>query len=195
MAAARPFQQVPLGVGQERRGRLLDQLLVPALQRAVAGADDHHRALVVREHLGFDVAPPLDVGLDEALAPAERGRRLAHRGFEQRRHLVQVADDPQPAAAATVRGLDRDRQPVLLRELTGLGRARHRCGGAGDQRRPGLAGYRTGLDLVAQRADHAGRRPDPGQTGVHDGLGEIRVLGQETIAGVDGVGRGLPGGS
>ena len=36
---------------EERRGRLLDQLLVPALQRAVPGGDHHHVAVGVREHL------------------------------------------------------------------------------------------------------------------------------------------------
>ena len=45
--------------------------------------------------------------------------------------------------------------------------------------------------LVAQRADGGGRRPDPGQAGVEDRLRKIRVLGQETVAGVDRVGPGL----
>ena len=67
----------PLLVGEERRGRLLDQLLVAALQRAVAGADDDHVAVLVGEHLRLDVARAVEVALDEALAPAERGDRLA----------------------------------------------------------------------------------------------------------------------
>src|SRR5690606_30559451 len=55
-------------VGQERRGRLLDQLLEAALQRAVAGARDHHVAVLVGDDLGLDVAGLVQVLLDEALA-------------------------------------------------------------------------------------------------------------------------------
>ena len=45
-------------------------------------------------------------------------------------------------------------------------------------------------DLVAERTDRGGRGTDPGQPGVHDGLGELGVLGEEAVAGVDGVGAG-----
>jgi hypothetical protein len=38
------------------------------------------------------------------------------------------------------------------------------------------------------------RRADPGQAGVYDGLGEVRVLGQEAVAGVQGGGAGVFGG-
>ena len=61
-----------LVVGEERRGRLLDQLLVAALQRAVAGGDDDDVAVLVGEALGLDVARLVEELLDEALAAAER---------------------------------------------------------------------------------------------------------------------------
>ena len=114
----RPFQDGPLGLGQERRGGLLDELLVAALQGAVAGPHHQDVTVHVRQDLRLDVPAALDVGLDEALAAAERGRGLAHGGVEQACHLAGLARDPQPAAAAAVRGLDRDRQPVLLGEST-----------------------------------------------------------------------------
>ena len=65
-------EALDLVVGEERRGRLLDQLLVAALQRAVAGGDDDDVAVLVGEALGLDVARLVEELLDEALAAAER---------------------------------------------------------------------------------------------------------------------------
>ena len=62
----------------------------------------------------------------------------------------------------------------------------------GHQRRADLLRDVPGLHLVAERGDRRGRRADPGQAGVDDGLGEVGVLGQEAVAGVDGVGAGAP---
>ena len=118
------MDRLALLVGEERRRRLLDQLLVPALQRAVAGADHDHVAVLVGQHLRLDVPRPVEVALDEALAAAERGDRLAHRGVEQLRDLLQRAGDLQAAPAAAEGGLDRDRQPVLLGEGDDLVRGR-----------------------------------------------------------------------
>ena len=58
-------------LGEERRGRLLDELLVAALQRAVAGGDDDDVAVLVGQALGLDVARLVEELLDEALAAAE----------------------------------------------------------------------------------------------------------------------------
>src|SRR5690606_39975149 len=102
--------------GEERRGRLLDELLVAALQRAVARGDDDDRAVVVGEALGLDVAGPVEEPLAEALATAEGGGRLAHGGGEHLRDLLGGAGDLEAAPAAAERGLDRDRQPVLRSE-------------------------------------------------------------------------------
>ena len=44
------------------------------------------------------------------------------------------------------------------------------------------------LALSPRRVDRRGRRADPDQPGVDDGLGEVGVLGEEAVAGVDGVG-------
>ncbi len=180
----------PLLVGEERGRSLLDQLLVAPLQRAVAGADDDDVAVLVGQHLGLDVPGAVEVSLDEALAPPERGHGLADRAVEQIGDLLDRAGDLEPAPAAAERGLDRDRQSVLLRERDDLVRAADRVLGAGDERGAGLEGNVAGGDLVAEVADGLRRRPDPGQPGVEDGLGEVGVLGQEPVAGVHGVGAG-----
>src|SRR5690606_16697909 len=50
-----------------------------------------------------------------------------------------------------------------------------------------------GPDLVAERGDGLRRRADPDQARVDDRLRELGVLGQEAVAGVDGVGAGAGG--
>ena len=120
-------------LGEERRRRLLDELLVAALERAVAGRDDDDVAVLVGQALGLDVARLVEEPLDEALAAAERGDRLAHRGLEQLRDLLEGARDLEAAAATAVGRLDGDRQPELLRERDDLVRPVHRVGGAGHQ--------------------------------------------------------------
>ena len=56
-------------------------------------------------------------------------------------------------------------------------------------------GRLLGLDLVAHDADVLGRRADEGDAVLLQDLGEARVLRQEAVAGMDGVGAGdLAGG-
>ena len=66
-----------------RRRRLLDDLLVPALQRALALAEVDDRAVRVGEHLHLDVPRPLDEPLEQQRVVAERGGRHAAGGRER----------------------------------------------------------------------------------------------------------------
>ena len=59
---------------EQRRRRLLDDLLVPALQRALALAQMDRRARAVGEHLHLDVARAFDEPLEQQGVVAERGR-------------------------------------------------------------------------------------------------------------------------
>ena len=174
-------------VGQERRRRLLDQLLVPALQRAVAGRHDHDVAVLVGQALRLDVPRPVEVALDEALAAAERGDGLADRRLVQLGDLFDRPGHLQAATAAAERRLDRDREAVLLGERDDLVGARHRIGVPATCGAPDRLSDVPRLHLVAERPDRLRRRTDPGQPGVDDRLGEVGVLGQEAVAGVHGV--------
>ncbi len=178
-------------VGQERRGSLLDQLLVAPLQRAVPGADHDHVAVGVGQHLRLDVPGPVQVALDEALAPAERADRLAHRAGIQLRDLLQRPGDLQAPAAAAEGRLDGHRQAVLGGEGDHLVRVGHRVRGAGHQRRAGPQRDVPGGDLVAEIANRLRGRADPGESRVQHRLGEVGVLAQEAVAGVHRVGTGL----
>ena len=180
-------------LAEERRGRLLDQLLVPALQRAVAGGDHDDVAVQVGQALGLDVARLVEVALDEALTAPERRDGLAGRRLEQLGDLLQRAGDLQPAPAAAVRRLDRHRQAVLGREGHDLVRVPDRVGRSGDQGRVRARRDVARLDLVAEGVDRLGGGPDPGQPGVDHGLGERGVLGQEAVAGVHRVGSAAAG--
>ena len=110
------------------------------------------------------------------------------------RNLLDRAGHLHAAAAAAERRLDRDRQPVLLRERHHLVGVLDRVGRAGHQRRLRACGDVPGGDLVAEVADRLRARADPDQTRVDDGLGEVGVLRQEAVAGVDRVRPGLRGG-
>ena len=88
------------------RGRLLDHLLMAALQRAFALEQRHHVAMAVAEHLHLDVARPRDVFLDQHPIVAERGLRLALRAGDRFGELAGRIDEPHAPAAAAGRGLD-----------------------------------------------------------------------------------------
>ena len=178
---------------EERRGRLLDELLVTTLQRAVAGGDHLHVAVDVRQALGLDVPGGVEVALHEALAAAEGGRGLAHRRVEQLAHLRLLASDLQPAAAAAERCLDRDREAVGTGEVDHLVRVLDRVLGACHQWGAGLLRDVAGRDLVAELLDGGRGRTDPGEPGVDDGLGEVGTLREEAVAGVDRIGAGALG--
>ncbi len=68
-------------------------------------------AAAVGQALSLDVPRPVQVPLDEALAPAEGRDGLADGGLELRLDLVVGPRDLEPAPAAAIGGLDRDRQP------------------------------------------------------------------------------------
>ena len=89
-----------------RRRRLLDHLLVAALDRAVALAEVDEVAVRVAEHLDLDVARPLDRLLEVDRAVAERRRRLAARAVERGGELGLARDQAHALAAAAGRRLD-----------------------------------------------------------------------------------------
>ena len=64
-------------------------------------------------------------------------------------------------------------------------------GPAGHTGHPGLLGRVARADLVAHDLDGLGRRADEGHATLGDGPGEVGVLGEEAVAGMDGVGAAL----
>ena len=83
------------GGGVERgRGAFLPDLLMAALQRAVALAEMDGVALAVAEHLDLDVARPLQIFLEIDRVVAEGGLGLGARGRERLREIVRRCARP-----------------------------------------------------------------------------------------------------
>ena len=155
---------------------------------------DHHVAVGVGQALGLHVPRPVQVALDEALAPAECGHRFPYRRLEQVRDLVQRPGHLEPAAAAAERGLDRDGQAVLLGERDDFLRARHRVGRARRERGSRPPARCAGPGPCRPSASMAsGGGPIQVSPAASDRPGEVGVLGQEPVAGVHAVGAGLGG--
>ena len=93
-------------VVDRRRRRLLDDLLVAALDRAFALEQVHDLAVRVAEDLHLDMARRVDEALEEDGAVAERGRRLPP-GARDRlgevvgRVTIRMPRPPPPNAALT----------------------------------------------------------------------------------------------
>ena len=138
----------------QRRGRLLDDLLVAPLNRAFALADGPHGAVVIGEHLDLDVVAGGQVALAEHRRITERRLRLTAGRFHLGRQFGQFADHAHPSAAAACRRLDQYRQ-LIGRHGVGIELVEHRHAGAGH--------HLLGLDLGAHRRHRGGRRADPRQ--------------------------------
>ena len=177
-------------IGERDGRRLLDQLLVAPLDRALALAEVHHRAVLIAEHLHFDVARVLDVLLDVDVTVAERRFRLALRGLERLAHLAGVADDPHAAAAAAGDRLDDHREAQLAGDLEGLLFAVDRPVAAGQDRHAGLLHRAPRAGLVAEQPDDVRRRADELDVAGLADFGEVGALREEPVAGMDRVGAG-----
>src|SRR5690606_37895201 len=97
---------------QEGSGRFFHELLVAALQGAVAGRDHDDVAVSVREALSLDVAWLVEELLDEALASAESRNGFAHSRFVQFRDFFDGVGDLEATTAAAEYGLDSNGQAV-----------------------------------------------------------------------------------
>ena len=180
-------------LGRERgRGRLLDQLLVASLDRALALAEREHAALPVAEHLDLDVARKRDRLLDVEAPVAERSERLGGRGLERALELAGVVDEAHALAAAARGRLEQHGVAELAGEGHGL-RHRGRTFGAGHDGHPRRLQLGLRLHLVAHALHHVGAGPDEDEVVLLARIDEGGVLGQEAVPGMDAVALGRLG--
>ena len=175
------------GRGEARRRRLLDDLLVAPLDRAVTLGQVDRIAVRVGEQLDLDVPRPLDVTLDEDAVVAEGGGRLPRRELEALPRLRPVPRDTHALAATARRCLDHDGVAHLRRDLDGLVGVAQHAEEAGDGVDACLRRELLRLDLVAHRADRVAARSDEGHTLGLNGFGKGGVLREEAVAGMDGL--------
>ena len=90
--------------------RLLDDLLVAALQGAVALEQVDRLPVPVGEHLHLDMARPLDQPLEQHPVVAERGLGLAPAGGQRVEEVLGIVDPAHALAAAAGHGLDQQRE-------------------------------------------------------------------------------------
>ena len=184
----RPRAQVVASLGRQRRCRaLLEDLLVPPLDAAVALTEVDAAAIAVDRDLDFDVARLVQPALEVQRVVAERGTGLGAADVERGLELTGRPDHPHPLAAATGRRLDQERvaDPLAFRERVGVvaeDAVRPR-----DRRQAERAEEPPRRFLVREPVEDVGRRPDERQVVSPDDLGKALVLGQEAVAGMDRV--------
>ena len=174
-------------VTQRRRGRNLDQLLVAALDRALTLADMGHIAVLVADNLDLDVPCAGDKALDEERAVAERSLGLSRATLEGLFDLVCLMDGAHTAPAAAGDRLDHHRAAIELFEEGASAVEVDRVVCAGQNRDAPRSCQRPGAGLVAEQRERSGRGTDEGDARLLAGAGEVGVLGEESVAGMDGV--------
>ena len=160
---------------------------MPPLHRAVALEEVDDVAVRVAEDLDFDVTRPLDQPLDVQRAVAER-RPASRRAADRRRAISSGARTtrmplPPPPADALISAGNPTRSTARRTPSSD-------CRPASRRERPGRrppASSSPGLDLRSHPRDTSRRRPDEHEAGRLARLGERRVLGQEPVAGMDGI--------
>ena len=184
-----------VGQGFQQRGRgFLDDLLVPALQRALALAEVDDVAVVVREDLDLDVPRGQDEAFQEEGVVAEGAGRDPAGGDQGVCQVFGAFDDVHALPAAAGGGLDQQREADAGR---GLDQLRVRHAGFGDARDHGdaVAGdVVLGADLVAHDVEGFDAGADEGDLRLFQGAGEVDVLAQEAVARVHGFGAGVAAG-
>ena len=174
-------QPVLLGV-QRRGGGLLEDLLVAALDAAVADAERHDAAVAVGDHLHLDVPAAAHGTLEEHRAVAGGALALRRGAGERVVQVLGAGDEADAAPPAARGGLDHQREADLLR-----GGARgldvgDRAAAPGRHRHADALGDALRLDLVAEPPHRLGARSDERDAQPLAQRGELGPLGHEAPA-------------
>ena len=170
--------------GRQSNGRrLFQKFLVAALNRTFALAQMNHAAEIIRDDLNFNVPRTFNVMLE-----IKSGLRYVDESKHVEEFLL-VADDEHALAAAAADGLEDDGVADLFCRGNRHAVARQGLGAFchGNARRNHGGARRV---LVADQPNRFGQRANPSHAGVDDHLREVRVLGEETVTGVNGVSLG-----
>ena len=177
--------------GQLRAGGDLDELLVAALDRAVALEQVHGVAEGIGEYLRLDVLRVDDALLEEHFRAAEGLGGLGDDAGEVLLQLLAAVAAADAAAAAAGGGLEHHR----VADALGLGQ---RLGEVGDVALGARGAGHVGgdhaaprLGLVAHAADHFRRRADELDPALGADFRQLGVLGEEAVARVQGVAAGF----
>ncbi len=182
------------GFVEQRRRRLFDDLLVAPLHRALAFAEIDHVAMLVAQHLDFDVPGIDDELLDEHPVVAERCLCLSARQLEALRDLAFAVGDAHALAATAGGGLDHHRIADLVGDGHRMAIILDDAEMTGHRRDVGLCRRLLGFDLVAHRRDCAGIGTDEDHPRRRQRPRECLALGQEAVSRMHRLGPGLAAG-
>ena len=171
-------------------GGFLDELLVPALDRAFAFAQVDRVPFFVGHKLYLDMTRLEDILLQIDVGIAERRERLGLGHDKGIGELGLIHHHAHAFAAAARGGLDDHREADLPRYLYGAAFLGHHAVAARQHGHPCAFRRFPRPGLISHLLDALGagaNEPDP--RGVAD-FGEARVLRQEAVPGVNGLGIG-----
>ncbi len=177
---------------QGRRGRFLDQLLVPSLDRALPLAERQYAAVRVAEHLYLDVPSRCDQLLEVEAAVTESGECLRVRALEGLVEVLASLDETHPFATAPGRSFQKDGVADL--RCCGTGFLEPDGLGSRYERNTSLGKLALGLHLVAHARHDIRIGADEDELVLLAGSDEVGILGEEAVAGMHGLAPGrFPG--
>ena len=169
-------------------GRFFDQLLVPPLNRALALSEREHTAVGITENLNLHMPCRRDQLLEVERPVAECRQRLGTGACKGIVEIFRPLDESHSLATSAGRGLQQHGIADLVRGTASLGRRdgfRSR-----DEGKPRLRQLPLRLDLVAHPHHHVCVGADEDEIVVLARAHEVRVLGEESVAGMHGVAAG-----
>ncbi len=167
---------------------LFDELLVTALHGAVAFPEVNHVPVRIGDHLDFHVARMLDVFFQVDVGIAEGGPGFGLGLVEGRLEGLLREGDTHAATPAAGRGLDQDGEPNLLGDGQRLVLVFHQPLATGHGGHAHLHRQAAGSVLVAYQGHGLRGRANELDLAATAHVGEMGVLGEKSVAGMDGLG-------
>ncbi|MNE33092.1 hypothetical protein D3C80_1267390 [compost metagenome] len=179
--------------GQLRAWGDFDELLVAALDRAIALEQVHNVAEAVTEDLRLDVLGIDDAFFQEHFRRAKGLGRFGNHPWECLFQLLAAVAATNTAAATTGGGLEHHRVTdavTFLKRLVNVGNVAF---GARSYRHTGFDHAATGFGLVTHAANDFGCRTNELDPAFSADVRKLSVLRQKTITGMQGITTGFHG--
>ena len=170
---------------QKRSRRDLDHFLMASLDRAVSLEQMDQVSMLVAEQLHFDVTRLRNEFLDKNVGRSERGHRFALSRLKQSGEILGLEHHAHATSAATVGRLEYHRVAGFLRQLLPIGNIGNRFRAASQDGHTRRASQLARGDLVAKLFENLDRRPDEDDSRRIACRREQRVLGEESVTGMD----------
>ena len=173
--------------GKVRRRRFLDDLLVAALERAIAFAKSRDIAAAVAENLYLDVTRVIDAAFEKHAGILEEVLRQPLHGLVGGCQFIRISAAGEADAAAAGGRLQHHRKAEPHRVDLRLCQARQQARSRHQRHARRFRNLARGV-LQPEAPDLIGRGADEGNALRLALLGEVGILRQEAVAGDNGIG-------